>query len=63
MFHVAKKRIARNKSYSDLKGIYKEQGESVLSAFLSEKIDRARQGYQSLLIMGLYLFIPLEITR
>ena len=63
MFHVAKIMIAGNKSDSDLKRMYTEQGESVLRAFLSEKIGGARQGYQSLLIMGLYLSIPLEISR
>ena len=63
MFHVAKKMIAGNKSYSDLKRIYTEQGESVLRAFLSEKIGRATRGYQSLMIMGLYLLISLEISR
>ena len=62
MFHVAKKK--NDKSYSDLKRMYREQGESVLRrAFLSEKIGRARQGYQSLLIISLYLFIFLEISR
>ena len=63
MIHVAKKMIAGNKSYSDLKRIYTEQGESVLRAFLSEKIGRPRQGYQSLLIMSLYILISLEISR
>ena len=62
MFHVAKKKkmIAGNKSYLDLKCMYTEQGERVLRAFLSEKIGRARQGYQSL---GLYLLISLEISQ
>ena len=55
--------IAGNKSYSDLKRMYTEQWEKVLLAFLSEKIGRERQGYQSLLIMGLYLLISLEISR
>ena len=63
MFYVAKKMIAGNKSYSDLQRMYTEQGESVLRAFLSEKIGRERQGCQSLLIMGLYLLISLEISR
>ena len=63
MFDVAKTIIAGNKSYSVLKRMYTEQGESVLRAFLFEKIDKARQGYQSLLIMGLYLLISLEIYR
>ena len=30
MFHVAKNMLAGNKSYSDLKRLYTEQGESVL---------------------------------
>ena len=62
---LQKKMTARNKSYSVLllKRMYTEQGEGVLRAFLSQKIGRARQGYQSLLIMGLYLLISLEISR
>ena len=55
--------IAGNKSYLELKRMCTEQGESVLRAFLSEKIGRARQGYQSLLIVGFYLLISLEISR
>ena len=51
-----KKMIARNKNDSDLKRVYTEQGESVLRAFLSEKIGQAWQGYQSLLII-LWVFI------
>ena len=64
MFHVAKKMIAGNKSYSDLKRMYTEQGESILRAICSEKKNgRARQSYQFLLIMGLYLIISLELSR
>ena len=63
MFHVVKKMIAGNKSYSDLKWMYTVQGENILGAFLSEKIGRTRQSYQSLLIMNLYLLITLEISR
>ena len=50
-----KKMIAVNKSYSDLKRMYTEQGESVLGTCCQKKIGRARQGYQSLLIISLYL--------
>ena len=65
MFHVAKKLIAGNKSYSDLKRMYTEQGEGVLRAFLSEKNWSEEPGlpisidYESLL----YLLISLEINR
>ena len=54
---MLQKMIPGINSYSDLKRLYTEQGESVLRAFLSEKIGRARQGYLSLLIMSLYLLI------